>query len=170
MRTPSRWKCTVVLGVVLLACPLVAAAQGAASNPCLQSLRGRWSGMGTVSNRPIWMVQTWGPAMQGTFTELRMTHHVAADTTRVVFEGRGFYASAGTDSVMGTWFDARGISMPLRGSCTGMTLTMQWLGDRERGRTAYGLHGADSLSVLDEVAMPDGSFRAFGRSMLKRAR
>ena len=150
-----------ILGLALL--PLVAPAQG--TTPCLEGLHGSWRGPGRVAGRDILMQQDWRPALGGAFSELIMTHHLPADSTRVVFEGRGFYRATG-DTIGGTWMDARGLTMTLRGSCRDLTLAMEWSG-AERGATHYTRHANGTLEVADLVDTPGGR-REFGRSRLQR--
>lgn len=142
--------------------PAVATAQSAAA--CLSALHGVWVGTGRVAGREVVMQQAWRPALGGTFSELVMTHRLPSDTARVVFEGRGFYRVSG-DSVTGTWMDARGLTMALRGTCRANTLAMEWTG-AERGATAYTRHADSTLEVADSVDTASGR-REFGRSRLR---
>ncbi|MBL8958467.1 MAG: PD40 domain-containing protein, partial [Gemmatimonadetes bacterium] len=152
----------LLVGLALL--PIVAGAQGAA--PCLAGLHGTWRGTGRVAGRDVVMQQEWRPALGGAFSELTMTHRLPTDTARIVFEGRGFYRATG-DTVSGTWMDARGYTMALRGSCRDQTLAMEWSG-AERGATHYTRHADGTLEVVDLVDLPAGR-REFGRSRLHRA-
>jgi hypothetical protein len=136
------------------------------SAQCLSQLHGDWVGPGRVMGRDIVMRQRWRATLQNSFTELDMAHLTAGDTSRAQFAGRGFYRPASGDSVTGTWFDSRGISFELRGSCQNGALTMRWLGV-ERGETRYTRRGADSLEVIDQVET-NGTLRPFGRSLLSR--
>lgn len=142
--------------------PTLAASQSAST--CLNDLHGAWRGSGRVAGRDVVMHQSWRPAMGGAFTELVMTHRLPTDTARVVFEGRGFYRAVG-DTISGTWMDARGYTMALRGSCRDHTLSMEWSG-AERGATHYIRHGDGTLEVVDLVDTPGGR-REFGRSRLR---
>ncbi len=161
---------TILTFALAMGLAMDAGAQGAHGAPsaCPGSLGGTWRGAGRVANRDVVMVQEWRPAVLGAFTELRMTHRLPADTARVVFEARGFYrAKAASDTVTGTWVDARGYAMTLAGSCREGALVMVWTGETESGRTTYRLANA-ALEVLDEVRVADGTMRAFGRSRLER--
>lgn len=151
-----------VLVFGLMFFPLVGASQ--ATSTCLAGLHGTWRGSGRVAGRDVVMDQSWRPAMGGAFSELVMTHRLPTDTARVVFEGRGFYRVAG-DTVTGTWMDARGYTMALRGSCRETTLSMEWSG-AERGATQYTRHADGTLEVVDLVDTPGGR-REFGRSRLR---
>ena len=150
--------------VGLMLSPALAVSQATAT--CLSGLHGAWRGSGRVAGRDVVMHQSWRPAMGGAFTELVMTHRLPTDTARVVFEGRGFYRAVG-DTIAGTWMDARGYTMALRGSCTDRTLSMEWSG-AERGATNYTRHTDGTLEVVDLVDTPGGR-REFGRSRLRGA-
>lgn len=136
------------------------------ANPCLTQLSGRWMGAGDVAGRKITMEQQWAPAIAQAFSELRMAHF--GSDGKVAFEGRGFYrARPQNDSVSGTWMDARGFTMGIRGHCRSGTLTNEWTGETEQGETHYAVRG-DTLTVTDFVRRPDGSLQRFGLSRLVR--
>jgi hypothetical protein len=69
----------------------------------------------------------------------------------------------------GTWIDSRGVVLPVVVTVGGDSLTSDWGDDRtEMGRTVYRLVDAGTLEVVDAVRQPDGQYREFGRSVLKR--
>lgn len=152
------------VGIAVAAAGLPAQAAGGS---CLANLHGTWRGTGTVLGRPVVMEQRWEPAMSGSFTELTM-RHFATDTSSVAqFEGRGFYrARAGSDSVTGTWFDARGLTHNVAGACRDAVFSSHWYG-AENGRTMYMRQGND-LVVIDSIFPANGPAREFGRSELRR--
>ncbi len=143
--------------------------QSQSAAECLRGFHGVWRGSGRVVGRAVVMEQNWNPAMNGAFTEMRM-RHLATDTSTVPsFEGRGFYRATGSrapDSLGGTWLDARGYQMEVRGSCSGSAMSSHWTG-AERGRTMY-LRSGDAMEVIDSVYLPQGGAREFGRSQLRR--
>jgi hypothetical protein len=117
-----------------VACSSHASAQPTAQ--CLTGLVGTWEGPGRVAGRDILMRQHWSRSLQNAFIELSMTHLASADSTTVVFSGRGFYRPHG-DSISGTWLDARGVISELRGTCRDGTLRVEWTGSQESGDTEY---------------------------------
>lgn len=153
-----------VVGFVLGAAVLPAQA---ANGSCLANLHGTWRGTGSVLGRPIVMEQHWEPAMRGSFTELTMRHLATDSSTVAQFEGRGFYrARAGSDSVTGTWFDARGLTHNVAGACRDTVFSSHWTGS-EHGRTIYAWR-ADELTVIDSIFPTNGAPREFGRTILRK--
>lgn len=140
-----------------------------ADGSCLSELIGTWRGPGVVLGRPIVMEQRWERAISGAFSELTMRHFTTDTSTRPAFEGRGFYRmedAGAPDSIAGTWFDARGLTFSIAGSCHGTALSSHWTGV-ERGRTIYARE-RDELVVIDSVFPASGGGREFGRSRLRR--
>lgn len=158
-----------LLGVFAAVHAIDAGAQAPRDIPaCLDALTGTWVGRGRVAGRDVAMRQEWSRAVGSAFSELRMTHRLPADTGQPVFEGRGFYRTAGAaDSITGTWLDARGFIMSLAGRCDGASARMRWQGTTESGATTYTLTAGGRLEVVDEVAV-GGSLREFGRTLLDR--
>ncbi len=154
--------------LLAMAAPPLAAQGGAAH--CLAAFAGHWRGEGTVLGRAIIMDQRWGADVGGAFRSLVMRHLVPGDTLRPQFEGRGFYRAADAaapDSVRGVWLDARGVTMPVSGTCRNADFQSQWDATTERGKTVYRLDG-DALIVIDSVFPAAGAAREFGRSRLQR--
>jgi hypothetical protein len=84
------------------------------------------------------------------------------------FKALSFYRVAENGSIAGTWFDSRGISLPLTGRVEGDAMTIDWgTPDIERGRSTYRLT-ADALEVTDETYGKDGGLVVFGRTRLTR--
>ncbi len=85
------------------------------------------------------------------------------------FKAQG-YATSGGRPITGTWFDSRGISLPLAGRVEGDTMTIDWGTDAiERGRSSYRL-AEGTLEVTDEVYTKEGELHVFGRTHLRRVK
>jgi hypothetical protein len=86
-------------------------------------------------------------------------------------------ATACLDGLHGTWRGPGTVlnrpivmeqSFALAATCVGDTMSSQWLGSTERGRTVYA-RTADTLVVIDSVYPATAPAREFGRSRLMRA-
>lgn len=165
----NRSRGTMVAAILLIVLARTVDAQSSAAASCLANLHGTWRGPGTILGRPVVMEQRWQPALRGAFTEMSMQHFVSDTSTVPQFEGRGFYRSrTGSDSVSGSWLDARGLTLVVSGSCRDGSFSSHWSG-AENGRTVYALRG-DELSVIDSIRPASGPAREFGRSLLRRVR
>lgn len=142
--------------------------------PAMAGLLGDWRGTGVVTGRASEMTMTWSRDVGDAFVHLRFRNAMAQDGGRPaqVFEARGYYRAASAIAVdgKGTWVDSRGVIFPIAFTLTADTLTSDW-GDAstERGRTVYRLTPSGTLEVIDFVRLPDGQYREFGRSELRRS-
>lgn len=159
------------IGALLLS--IVAIPAFASGNPAqdfFARLAGDWQGAGEVRGMASAQKMSWEPALDGKFLRLsfdnRMTGEGGGEWR---FSAQAFYRIQDDGTIAGTWFDSRGTSFPLSGSIdAGDTLTILWgTDDTERGRSRYRLNAA-GLEVTDEVLMPDGGWRTFGRTRLTR--
>lgn len=145
---------------------LVSAPAGADT---LEQLTGQWHGGGEVRGMPSEQRMHWGPALDGSFTRLEFDNTMrAADGAEYRFKAHAYYRAGEDGAITGTWLDSRGVTLPLAGTAGEARLDIQWGSEAtERGRTTYRIDG-DTLEVVDEVLLPDGAWRVFGRSTLER--
>jgi hypothetical protein len=159
-----------ILGVVLLAMlALPAIAQDSAAAAFLGRLAGAWQGTGEVRKMAADMRMTWEPVLDGRFHQLSMENQMTGkDGQSWLFKAQAYYRVLEDGTITGTWFDSRGISLPLAGRVEGDAMTIDWgTPEIERGRTTYRLAG-DGLEVTDEVLGKDGTLAVFGRTRLAR--
>jgi len=132
-------------------------------------LHGEWQGTGEVRGMTAEMRMRWQPALDGQFHTLSMKNRMTGKDGQIwVFEAQAYYRVHADGKIAGTWFDSRGISLPLTGRVEGGTLTIDWGTPAiERGRSSYAL-AADTLEVTDEVYGKDGALAVFGRTRLAR--
>ncbi len=134
-----------------------------ARNPAatLAWLEGSWRGPGMTMGHADEASLKVLPALGGAFTEF------SYQAGR--FEGRAFYRRVETGRWTASWFDNRGVSFAIEASAGGQSLTSDWTGANERGRTVYILGADGRLTVYDMVCGPDGRWREFARHVLVRA-
>jgi hypothetical protein len=174
MLKPMQW--TVVVGLMAFA-PIsggVAAPDAQGQLPVVvQRLLGDWRGTGTVSGRASEISMQWSLDLGESFVHLRFRNMMAADEKRAaqVFEGRGYYrlpGGAAAASGTGTWIDSRGAIFPVTVTFTAEAFQSDWGAETtERGRTIYRPAGDGTLEVTDLVRATDGTYREFGRSVLR---
>jgi hypothetical protein len=150
----------------------VPAGQAGGRPAVVERLIGPWAGEGVVLGRAASITMTWEPAVGNAFVRLRFRNEMAetANQPAAVLEAHGYYRfGSGPMNGRGTWIDSRGVVLPVVVTVAGDSLTSDWGDDRtEVGRTVYRLVDAGTLEVVDAVRQPDGQYREFGRSVLKR--
>lgn len=135
----------------------------------LGRLAGTWQGAGEVRQMAADMRMRWEPVLEGQFHRLSMENRMTGqDGQSWHFKAEAYYRVRTDGSIEGTWFDSRGISLPLTGRVEGDAMTIDWgTPDIERGRSTYRLT-AETLEVTDEVYAKDGALAIFGRTTLAR--
>ena len=157
------------LFIAMFALPAIAQESGAAA--FLGRLAGAWQGTGEVRQMAADMRMSWEPVLDGQFHRLSMENRMTGkDGQSWDFRAQAYYRVLADGTIAGTWFDSRGISLPLTGRVEGDAMTIDWgTPEIERGRTTYRLAG-DSLEVTDEIHGKDGALAVFGRTRLTRKR
>lgn len=149
--------------------PVAMAGAPAAAAP-FANLAGEWQGSGEINGMASVQQMHWEPVLNGRFLRLTLDNRMtAADGVERRFQAQAFYRAGDDGAIAGTWFDSRGISLPLVGSIDDQgVMTILWgTDDTERGRSSYRIV-ADTLAVTDEVLTPAGAWRVFGRAKLSR--
>lgn len=160
-----------LLPVLLLALASAAApADEARTRGFFAAIAGEWQGTGEVLGMASTQEARWEPALDAAFFRFvfdnRMT---ASDGRESRFRAEAFYRVGKDGGVTGTWLDSRGMTLPFTGIVdeSGTLLTEWGTSDTERGRSSYRLNDG-ALEVTDEVMSPDGGWRVFGRTLLRR--
>jgi hypothetical protein len=165
MRTTRRFAAAALAALAALP----SAADPADAAEFLGRLAGGWQGTGEVRAMAADMRMDWEPVLDGRFHRLSMENRMTgADGQSWHFKALAFYRVAEDGSIAGTWFDSRGISLPLAGRVEADAMTIDWGSpDIERGRSTYRLK-AEALEVTDEAYGKDGGLVVFGRTRLQR--
>lgn len=154
-----------------LACMPAAIAEEIPAARFFAQIAGEWQGTGEVRGMASVQQMSWQPVLDGHFVRLSFDNCMTgADGQEWRFQAHGYYRIQDDGTVSGTWFDSRGVSFPIKGSVDdGGTMMILWgTDDTERGRSRYRI-GGDALEVTDEVLMPEGGWRVFGRASFVRA-
>lgn len=161
----------LLVALTAVAATVVAAASLQAGDEVFEHLAGEWRGGGEVRGMQSEQTMLWAPALDGGFMRLEFDNRMRRDNnSEFHFQAHAYYRAAPDGTVTGQWFDSRGVIFPLRGEHGPSRLSIEWgAPDTERGRSEYRVDG-DRLEVVDEVLLPDGAWRVFGRSVLQRVR
>jgi len=139
--------------------------QGAASGASvLAALAGAWIGSGTVQSREAHVELRVEPVLGGRFTRLGWSN-LGGKEGHELFEGLAIYEQRPDGVLAASWWDSQGSRYSVSATADATSLTALW---GERGRTVYRLLATGELEVTDSAKQPDGGWREFGRTTLKR--
>jgi hypothetical protein len=135
----------------------------------LKAIDGDWVMSGDVMGRPATYNMVASPALQGTFTEMRMKDvQVPSKYESAVFLG----FDAGSQTVIVHWMDSFGAkgSVPhATGRIDGNTVRFTFPYEHGQFRDTFTYHPESSTWVfLLESAQPDGSWKHFARYTVRR--
>lgn len=169
MTTPLNHLARLSLATLLLA-PTSSHATPADTRPAvLRALDGSWTMSGDVMGKPVTYRMTAAPALQGTFTEMRMQDvGVPAQYEAVVFIGY----DAASGSIIAHWMDSFGArhSVPHgTGRVDGNTIqfTIPYAGGDFRDTFTYDPASASWRFVLESKGAGD-AWKHFARYQVKR--
>lgn len=158
-----------LFAVLLLLVPSQAATQ-TQTNDFLSRLEGSWQGEGKAFGMAANMQMKWEWVLNKKFLRLTLKNDMSRPNgQKQMFEGQAYYQHIGADKYQAHWFDSRGISFPIKAHLEENALVALWGSPEiEEGKSTYRLIDANSLEVTDTVKQKDGTWREFGRTMLKR--
>jgi hypothetical protein len=130
---------------------------------------GEWEGKGTLMGADAEFKMTWERVLQGKFVRLTFQNKMrGSDGVDRVLNAQAFYKPEASGQFSGTWFDSRGMVLPLKANAEGDTLTTHWgSADTEQGRTIYRLVDQNKFEVEDFV-LRGGEWRRFGSAAYQR--
>ena len=145
---------------------IVAAMVQTAPDALLGKMAGHWVGEGTVLKMPAKVQLTWEWTLDGQFLRLNFVNQMGPSRR---FEGHAYYRAVGEGRYRGTWFDNSGMIRPIEASRSGDSLVAKWgTPETELGETTYRLLPDGSMEILDRVQGKDGTWRDFGRVVVRR--
>ena len=136
-------------------------------NAALAGWEGSWTGEGKFFGQPATQQLKWERVLDSKFLTLKLRVEAAG---KMLFEGHAYYQSTTTGQYEARWFDSQGHLYPIKAQLAADTLTAFW-GEpsKEEGKSTYRLlEAGKQLEVVDAVRNKDGSWREFGRFVLKR--
>jgi hypothetical protein len=144
----------------------VAAVLQPAPDPLLARFAGQWSGEGTVLEMPASVKLTWEWTLGGQFLRLTFVNQMGPSRR---FEGHAYYRALGDGRYRGTWFDNSGMIRPIDARRVDESVVAKWgTPETELGETTYRLMPEGSMEIIDRVQGKDGSWRDFGRVVVRR--
>jgi hypothetical protein len=141
------------------------AQEGRALDPFL----GAWEGQGKLFGTEATFSMEWEWVLEHKFVRLTFQNSMQSpDGAGRILKAQAFYLPVGEGRFEGTWFDSRGMALPLRAKIEQTTLTALWGGpETEQGRTVYRVLDEDRLEVTDFVWRSD-QWQPFGHAIYGR--
>jgi len=161
----------LIVVLMLLVMNVPAPQQSPPAKPAVSPLarwEGNWTGEGKFFGQSAMQRLQWERVLDGKFT--RLTVRVETASGQPMFEGHAYYRQVEGAQFEARWFDSQSHIYPIRAQLDGDALTAFW-GEpsKEEGKSVYKLFDAGKqLEVVDAVRTKDGSWREFGRFVLKR--
>jgi len=135
----------------------------------MDGLIGSWEGTGTLMGSETTFNMQWEWVLTNKFIKLTFEHkRKNSDGREFVFMANAYYHPAETMSFEGTWFDSRGMTLPLKSNVEhNQLITLWWSPETEQGKTIYRLLDNDTVEVEDYV-LSNNEMRLFGTASYKR--
>lgn len=132
------------------------------------NLSGEWTGLGKLFGGDASFTMKWEPALNGKFLRLVFQNNYTANGKNYVMDAEAFYKQVSDTSFTGTWFDSRGMVLPLRSVIRNNTFITEWgSAETERGKTEYELTDKNNLEARDFI-WRNGQWQFFGQASYKR--
>ena len=130
---------------------------------------GTWEGQGKLFGADAAFSMEWDWVLEQQFVRLIFQNKMKTPAGEErIFRARAFYRPIGAGRFEGTWFDSRGMVLPLQGTAGENSLTTLWgTPETEQGRTVYRLLDESHLEVEDSV-LQDGQWHQFGHALYER--
>lgn len=135
----------------------------------LHQFTGAWDGYGKLFGNEATFTMQWQWVLERQFIQLVFQNKIEREgRIEHKLDAQAYYKRIGTTQLEGTWFDSRGMVLPLQGSIEHHTLTMLWgTPETEQGRTVYRLLDRNRIEVEDFV-WRDDQWDQFGHALYKR--
>ncbi len=164
-------KTLVLLLLCLAGLGSVSAGQTVSQSDSLTDrLEGVWVGEGKAFGMPATLQLKFERVLGKKFLRLTLKNEIKTPNGQVqVFEGHAYYLPLAAGKYDARWFDSRGVSFPIKGQEEGDAVIALWgAPDQEQGKSTYRLIKPGELEVVDLVLQKDGTYREFGRFVLRR--
>ncbi len=130
---------------------------------------GTWEGQGKLFGADAAFSMEWEWVLEQQFVRLIFQNKTQSpDGGERILKAQAFYRPIGAGRFEGTWFDSRGMVLPLQGTAEENKLTTLWgTPETEQGRTVYRLVDESHLEVKDSV-LQGGEWHEFGHALYER--
>lgn len=144
-----------------------------AQSSSIDRFAGTWEGQGKFFDLSSQLQLKWEWVLDQKFLRLTLKNETTStDGRKQIFSGHAYYQASSTPNKFeAQWFDSRGITFPIKATFDGTTLESNWGSpEKEEGKSTYKLIDAETMEIIDSVKQKDGTWREFGRTVLKRTK
>jgi len=165
----KKWNFRYVLLSIVVVCSFITDVAMAQETELFNKFIGEWHGKGELFGNEAEFTMKWEWVLEKKFVHLifqnKMRSSNGADR---ILKAQAFYQITDTEGIQGTWFDSRGIVLPLKANIEGFTMTTLWGSlQTEQGQTVYLLKDDDNIEVKDLV-YTKGNLQQFGHALYHR--
>lgn len=120
-----------------------------------------WTGTGTLMNSPATYTMHWSQELDNAFYTLDFQNNrKGTDGNDITFKAKAYYKVTQDTIVSGTWFDARGVQFPLKGTVSDDILTIFWGSpETEQGKTVYTYTKDVGVTVQDYILNKENYYK-----------
>ncbi len=127
-----------------------------------------WNGIGMLMGKNATFTMNWQNVLNNQFIKLEFeSKRKTGDSKAIIFKATAFYRIVNDTTVIGNWFDSRGVSFPLKGSVKANELIIFWGSEEtEMGKTIYSNSNNNEITVEDFIKIK-GTYTKFGYAIYK---
>ena len=126
----------------------------------------KWTGSGVLMGKEATFMMDWQRVLSNKFIKLDFQNkRKSGDNDYIVFKATAFYKIVNDSTVVGNWFDNRGMTFPLKGSIRENELTILWGDDEtETGKTIYHYSKDNNNITVEDFVRNNGKYYNFGNA------
>jgi hypothetical protein len=168
MERSMNWKSGLGAWLIFIVCA-IAGSTVAQETPFINNFIGSWNGEGELLGAKAKFKMTWEWVLERQFTRLTFQNALVQDQGEtVVLKAQAFYRHHGNERFQGTWFDSRGMVLPLEANVEDSALVTRWGSpETEQGKTIYRLRSDGHIEVNDFV-LKNNDWKSFGHAVYRR--
>ncbi|WP_299670986.1 hypothetical protein [uncultured Polaribacter sp.] len=119
-----------------------------------------WEGKGTLIGSPATFKMNWQKVLDNNFYKLEFKNQRAVKDKKITLKATAYYKVLSDSTFVGTWFDSRGITFPLKGKLSKNQLMVDWgTPETEVGKSLYLILESGQIKVTDFIRQKDKEFK-----------
>lgn len=123
-----------------------------------------WTGEGILMGKEATFSMNWNSVLDNKFIKLEFENkRKSLDNEDVIFRATAYYKIVGDSTVVGHWFDNRGVTFSLKGTVKEDELIILWGNEEtEIGKTFYHYNDDSNKITVEDYIMNEGRYAKFG--------
>ncbi|MBK7872542.1 MAG: hypothetical protein IPJ74_18610 [Saprospiraceae bacterium] len=133
-----------------------------------EKVMGEWTGTGKLFGQEASFSMIWELTLNDQFIHLTFQNQLTANGKNNVMNAQAYYKPSSDNTFIGTWFDSRGMILPLNAIFKDNMLTTEWGSvETEKGKTTYEIKSKNVIEVKDYV-FTNEQWQQFGYATYQR--